>query len=155
MSKEGHVPHPSQEAGSRRGSQRHETDLAAPSPVPDALQRLARPGRADPRQVLALQRTLGNQAVQRMLVQRQEPGGGGDGARIANLESRTTALESFKDKTIPWVKKATPKINGNSKWAAENSAQIEATTARVAALESRGSSGAPDSGPGDGHSYEF
>jgi hypothetical protein len=126
MSKEGHIRQQSQETGTRRESQRHELDPVALSPVPEALQRLSGPGRAAPGQILALQRTLGNQAVQRMLVQRQEPGGGGgDSARIANLETRTTALEGFRDKQIPWTVKATGYINDNKHAAEANTADLD------------------------------
>lgn len=146
MSKEGHAPHPSQEAGSRRGSQRHDPDLAPHSAAPDALQQLAGPGRADPDQVLALQRTLGNQAVQRILVQRQDPeGGGADSARIGALENRVTATEAMSEGALEGVGVVREKTDANTEelarvrdWAPHVTAYVRENRGRIENLESQG-----------------
>ena len=130
MSKDTHPKHSLHQKNERQQRQRNAkpTQVSLPSSTA-ALQRFADPSTLRPTDILALQQTVGNQAVQRLLacsrqsyqktdskkvdtavVQRQEEG---NEARIADLEQRVGVEEFIRDQTLEGLARSETKITAN------------------------------------------
>ena len=141
-----------------------QTQTALPHPA-DALQRLGDTSTLRPSDVLALQQTVGNQAVQRALAEHRQPernmskGSSGLGvvqrheennAKISEMHNRVAAEELISDEIIGWTQTEGPKIKGNKEkvdkvgnyvknevipWETNATHEINALRDRVANLE--------------------